>query len=143
MIRWMKRIYWIGIGIALGYLFDPDNGDKRRARLMDRARARAMLALDEAGKRVKNRTGRAKRRMQEELGEESIPPRDDQDLLQKVRSEAVGMVPGSLENVDVRVEDGVVSLIGESENVGLEDELVERIGQVNGVRDVRNELVPS
>lgn len=102
-----------------------------------------MLALNQAGKKVRDKTGRAKGQMHEELGEKPVPLRDDEDLLQKVRSEAVGMVPGSLENVDVRVEDGVVSLIGESENVGLEHELVKRIGQVNGVRDVRNELVPS
>jgi osmotically-inducible protein OsmY len=91
-------------------------------------------------KKARYQAGRAKGVVYETLTTED-PPRDDGDLLQKVRSEAVGRIPGSVDHVDVRVEDGVVYLLGESTDTAREHELVERVRNVTGVREVRNELV--
>lgn len=140
MTRTLGRLFWMAVGAAIAYLWDPVSGRSRRARLQDQATARLSNTLDTAQKQARYQAGRAKGAVYEAVSSDE-PPRDDRELLQKVRSEAVGMVPGSLDHVDVRVENGVVHLLGESRDVAREHELVERVRDVTGVREVRNELV--
>jgi osmotically-inducible protein OsmY len=60
-------------------------------------------------------------------------------LLQKVRSEAVGPT-GNLGEIEVRVDEGTVVLVGPSIDPAREEELMERIEKVVGVTGIRNEL---
>lgn len=140
MTRHVRRMFWIGVGAAIAYLWDPVSGRSRRARLKDQMAAEVRDAAGAIRKKARFQAGRAKGAVYEALATEE-PPRDDRELLQKVRSEAVGRVPGSLDHVDVRVDDGVVYLLGESTDTARERELVERVRDVTGVREVRNELV--
>jgi osmotically-inducible protein OsmY len=140
MTRYIGRIFWIGVGAAIAYLWDPVSGRSRRARLEDQIAADVRDRADAIRKKARYQAGRAKGVAYETLTSEE-PPRDDHELLQKVKSEAVGMVPGSLDHVDVRVDDGIVYLLGESTDTARERELMERVRDVIGVREVRNELV--
>jgi osmotically-inducible protein OsmY len=135
-------MFWFAVGALVTYLFDPVSGRGRRSRLFDQTRARVDDAVDEVGARARYQAGRARGVVHETMHREE-PPRTDEQLLQKVRSEAVGMVPGSTAHVEVRVDDGVVRLIGHSRDQMQERELIERIQDVTGVREVRNELVPA
>lgn len=140
MTRLLGRLFWTTVGAALAYLWDPVSGRSRRVRLRDQIASEMRDAAETARKQARYQGGRAKGALHELVSSEE-PPRDDHELLQKVRSEAVGMVPGSLAHVDVRVDDGVVYLHGKSEDTARERDLVDRIRTVTGVRDVRNELV--
>ncbi len=141
MIRTIKRLPWIVAGVGLGYLLDPVSGRGRRARLGDQAAARMSDLMETIGKKARYEAGRAKGAAHEMLRSDQ-PPADDQELLQKVRSEAVGMVAGSVGHIQIDVDDGVVTLTGISDDRARERDLIRRIRDVTGVRDIRNELIP-
>lgn len=126
-------------GAAAAYLFDPVSGRGRRARLVDQASARAKRLAEEAERRARYEAGRIKGTVHE-AGLDRDFPRDDAELLQKVRSEAVGPSAASSHDIEIHVENGEVVLRGVSPDERVEGELVRRIGEVTGVRGVRNEL---
>ena len=141
IIRIIKRLPWIVVGAAAGYLLDPVSGRGRRARLKDQAAARISDMMDAVGKKTRYEAGRA-RGVAHEILHSDQQPADDQQLLQKVRSEAVGVVPGSVSHIQIDVDDGVVTLTGISDDRARERDLIRRIRDVTGVRDIRNELIP-
>ncbi len=83
--------------------------------------------------------GRAKGTIHE-MGADADYPADDQMLLQKVRSEAVGPAGLSTSDIEIDVENGEVILRGASQDAAREMDLVRRIQDVTGVQRVRNEL---
>jgi osmotically-inducible protein OsmY len=125
----------------LAYLFDPQNGRRRRHELVDQAAARIR-----AGKRKAERTGRhvaaeaygAKQKVTH-LHEEP-KDLDDATLADKVRSEVFRDTRFPKGEVNVNVYDGVVQLRGELEQPELIEDLVERTRRVVGVRDVESLL---
>lgn len=139
MFRFVSRTFWIGVGAVLAYLFDPVSGRSRRARLSDQAAARARDLFEAAGKEARYRAGKAKGVVHEIISSEEAPE-SDEDLLQKIRSEALGPAPGSLGHVDIEVEDGEVCLTGTSKDPSAEEDLAHRIRRVTGVRSVTNDL---
>jgi hypothetical protein len=140
MRRLITRTTWATVGAASAYLFDPVSGRSRRARLIDQARSKIRREVDKLSKRYRYEKGRARGALFEIIPTEDFPA-SDEDLLQKVRSEAVGTMPGSVSHVSVSVDDGVVYLAGVSRDQALEQELVDRISNVKGVRAVRDLLV--
>lgn len=126
-------------GAATAYLFDPVSGRSRRARIVDQTAALGRRSVDEAERRARYEAGRVKGAVHE-AGPERDYPRDDAELLQKVRSEAVGPSSFSTSDVEIHVDDGVVVLRGVSRDLKAEGDLVRRIEDVTGVRRVRNEL---
>lgn len=140
MKRLITRFTWATIGAAAAYLFDPVSGRSRRARLFDQAKSRLRRNADELSRRFRYESGRARGALYEILPTEQAPS-SDQELLQKVRSEAVGSMRDSVSHVSVSVDDGVVYLAGVSKDQDLERELAHRIGEVMGVREVRDELI--
>lgn len=135
----LKSILWMAVGAAIGYLFDPVSGRSRRARLSDQGSSKMRDAAEEAGRRARYEMGRAKGVLHE-IRDDEEPPATDLDLLQKVRSEALGSTPGDLGHVDIRVSDGVVILLGKSADRAAELQLVDKIGDVTGVKRVENQL---
>lgn len=109
-------------------------------RLFDQAKSRIRNKANELSKRYRYQAGRAQGALYELLPTESIPG-SDEELLHKVRSEAVGLMGASVSHVSVSVDDGVVYLAGMSKDPAVERELVQRIGEVTGVRAVRDLLV--
>lgn len=129
----------IGLGAALGYFLDPDNGRRRRRLLQDKATRLRRTSLTGARKAVadaENRFRGAVAEVRARVSEEE-PPADDV-LLQRVRSR-LGHVVTHPRAVEVTVERGRVTLSGptlESEADGL----LREIRAVPGVLEVYDEL---
>jgi osmotically-inducible protein OsmY len=139
----MKRIAFVAASIAaLTYFFDRENGKRRRrmladrtagffrrkARLLDRGRRRAVSAGYGAVQKTKHRT------------EEEKPQPNDATLKAKVESEVFRDARVPKGQVDVNAEDGVVYLRGEVESPDLVAELEAATRKVHGVREVENLL---
>lgn len=142
MGRLFRDMVAFGTGAAVAYMFDPVTGRQRRADLMAQGRSQISDVASAAGAKTRYQSGKAKGWFYETFVPEK-PPADDQELLQKIRSEAFGPTRGNVGHVDIRIEDGVVYLVGTSMDRAAEDELTERIADVTGVTEVRNELVPA
>lgn len=134
------RAFLAGIGVA--YLFDPQQGKRRRRVLRDRAlrlvRRSARLGIKRsrfAAGFVTGLVARARRRI--------VPrarPADDGTVVQRIRSEALRDVGVSTSDVDVEVRDGVAVLRGSVPTRSLADDLVARVRGVPGVRGVESAL---
>ncbi|REK38781.1 MAG: BON domain-containing protein [Actinobacteria bacterium] len=142
MTRFFKKLMWFGLGWLGAYLFDPVQGRSRRARLEDQAAAQVRDLERLARKKARYQIGKVRGVAHEMLTPERVPVSDDK-ILQKVKSEAVGMTPADVSHVDVSVKDGVVFLNGLRRDTRAERELIRRIYEVDGVRQVRNQLVAS
>jgi gas vesicle protein len=129
------------VGAAIAYLFDPQNGRRRRAMLRDRSGAFVRQGGRKTagmGKAVAAEAYGASQKVQH-LKEK---PReyDDATLAQKVQSEIFRDADIPKGQINVNAEDGIVVLRGEVERPELMEELVERTRKVNGVREVQNLL---
>lgn len=130
------------LGALTAYLFDPVAGRGRRARLLDQSRARARDLTEEAATRVRYESGRV-RGLIHEMGAGDEPPTDEADLLQKVRSEAVGPARLSTSDIEVSIENGETIVVrGSTKDPAEAQELISRIESVTGVKKVRSELAP-
>ncbi len=141
-MRLLKNLVLMGIGAIAAYLLDPVNGRGRRAELTARAKSQASDVASDLNAKARYEAGRAKGLFYETFVPEE-PPRDEAELLQKIRSEAVGPTEGKLDHVEIRIEGNVVHLVGPSVDPAAEQELVERISELTGVSEVHNELVPA
>ena len=135
-----------GIGAALAYFFDPQNGARRRNTTRDR-----VLAFFRQGGHKAERAGRAVgaqahgvKQKATHLREEEKPEPDDVTLARKVETEIFRPADAPKGQVDVNVENGVVFLRGEVERPEIIKDLEGRARKVQGVREVENLLhVPS
>ena len=147
-----KRIRFISgamVGALVQYLYDPERGRSRRARLSDQARARLRDMREEAGRKARFQQGRMKGMFYETKGtlsekmgstaqeDPSSASADDDLILQRIRSEVIGPAREEGNTIDLRVNDGVVVLKGSAGDT--DGPLAERIRQVAGVREVINE----
>lgn len=126
------------IGAALAYLFDPDNGRRRRK-----------LALDKAGKYVRRASRQAQgvgvqagdlKAKATHLKEQDKPQPDDVTLARKVETELFRDAEVPKGQINVNVEDGVVYLRGELEERDLIEDLGAQARKVQGVLGVENLL---
>jgi osmotically-inducible protein OsmY len=129
------------LGALLAYLFDPNNGRRRRHTLRDR-----VGGFLRSGERRAGRAGRAA--AAEAYGfsqkvqhlKEEPKDYDDATLADKIRSEVFRDPDIPKGNINVNVQDGVVQLRGEVPRSDLIDDLVKQTRKVQGVRDVENLL---
>jgi osmotically-inducible protein OsmY len=131
-----------GIGAALAYFFDPQNGARRRNTTRDRA-----LAFFRQSGRKAERAGRTAgskayglKQKATHLREEEKPQPDDVTLARKVETEIFRPADAPKGQVDINVENGVVFLRGEVERPELSEDLESRARKVQGVREVENLL---
>lgn len=139
----MKRTLSLAALVAaLMYFFDRQNGKRRRhmaadrtagffrrkARLLDRGRRRAVSTGHGAVQKAKHRN------------EEEKPKFNDATLKAKVESEVFRDARVPKGRVDVNAENGVVYLRGEVDSPDLVAELEEATRKVHGVRAVENQL---
>jgi osmotically-inducible protein OsmY len=125
------------IGAALAYLFDPDNGRRRRKVLADKAGKYARQAGSQAqgaGAQAQGLKEKAAHRAEQEK-----PQPDDVTLARKVETEIFRDADVPKGQVNVNAEDGVVYLRGEVEP-DLIEELASRAHTVQGVLGVENLL---
>jgi osmotically-inducible protein OsmY len=132
----MRRFLSFGVAAAVGagiaYLFDPDRGRTRRAVLADQASARARDASETVKAKAEYQKGVAKGLIHEvtdSLRAERVY--DDDTLLQKVRSEALGYWTDG--DVEVDITDGMVRVSGSVGSEPDRDRLIGLIRDVDGV----------
>ena len=126
------------IGALVAYLFDPENGKRRRNVTRDRVLATTRRSASGATRAVGAQASGLKQKathLREEPKEF-----DDVTLAHKVETEIFRPEYVPKGTINVNVENGVVYLRGEADRPELIDELVERTWQVQGVRDVENLL---
>jgi osmotically-inducible protein OsmY len=133
-----------GIGAALLYLFDPERGRARRARLQDQAGARVRRARRQLEGTARHlRDGYQGAAAQLEAASAAGPaagPEDDLTVLSRVESVLFGAPGFPKETVEAEVVDGVLTLRGEvpSEEEGLQ--IVEAASRIKGVAAVESLL---
>ena len=134
------RAFLAGIGVA--YLFDPQQGKRRRRVLRDRALRLVRRGARLGVKRLRFAAGFVTGLVARARGRVVPPERvvDDGTVVQRIRSEALREVGVSTSDVDVEVRDGVAVLRGAVATRSLADDLVTRVRGVPGVRDVESAL---
>jgi len=137
-----KLLGLIGLGAALTYFFDPDQGRRRRAMASDRVAAffrRRTRSGERLGRSV---TAQAEGVVQKakHLEEEPKPQPDDVTLTRKVETEIFRDADIPKGQINVNAENGKVYLRGEVGQPELINDLEERTRKVQGVQDVENLL---
>jgi hypothetical protein len=134
-------LVFAGIGAALAYFFDPQNGVRRRNMTRDQT-----LAFFRQGGRKAERAGRAVAAEAYGLKQKATHLReeekahDDVTLARKVETELFRPADAPKGQVNVNVENGVVFLRGEVERPEIIKDLEGRARKVQGVREVENLL---
>jgi osmotically-inducible protein OsmY len=131
-----------GLGAALMFLFDPDNGKRRRALLRDKSVHYARKAQETEEALVRQTLHHVQGALATLRGRFTPPePVDDAVLTERVRA-ALGHVVPDANAIDVRVRDGCVILKGPvlPEEIG---EIVACTERVRGVQQVENRLSPN
>jgi osmotically-inducible protein OsmY len=130
------------LGAGLMYLFDPDNGRRRRAALRDKSGSyvRRMRETEEI---LARRTLHQVQGALATIRNRMMPPEPVEDgvLIERVRAALGHVIPDPLA-IDVKVRDGCVTLKGPvvPDEVG---EIVACAERVRGVRAVDNRLSPN
>ena len=140
----MRRFGLITIGAVVGgllvYLFDPDRGRSRRARLSDQAAARGRDLTESMKKTVEYQKGKA-RGVVHDVSKTFGPEEnyDDETLIQKVKSEALGYWQDSGE-IEIDITDGTVRVTGSVSDSSSRDRLIGLIRDVDGVEMIDDRL---
>jgi osmotically-inducible protein OsmY len=128
------------VGAAGAYLFDPERGRTRRAKLADQSTAALRTARGKVTAKARYQQGVA-RGMAHKLTEVFQEPVevDDETLLQKIKSEAVGRWDGPKRDIEIDVRDGTVIVRGPADR-DQASELIRLVESVDGVRMVSDEM---
>jgi len=133
----------MAVGAAIQYLWDPQEGRSRRARLTDQlsAKMRDRGAGVTAPMRGKARVARDKVRGRAQQAAQSTGgPESDRELVDKVRSEVLGDEAYRDATVNVMAVDGTVTLRGELQRPELIRGLRDQVAKVTGVQRVESYL---
>jgi uncharacterized membrane protein len=138
MERQGKLLPGIMLGAGAMYLLDPDRGARRRSLLRDRfvhAGHKFGDGLSATARDTRNRALGAAAELRSRFKQDQV---DDAVLHERVRS-AIGRVATHPSSITVTAFEGQVTLSGHVLEDEV-DELISRVKQVRGVREVRNEL---
>src|SRR6476620_3270236 len=126
------------VGAALAYLFDPDNGRKRRKKAIKRT----TKALRQTGRKgqVVGAKAQGLKEKATHRGEQEKPQPDDVTLARKVESEIFRDADVPKGQINVNAENGKVVLRGEVGEPSLIEDLEKRTKKVQGVLEVENLL---
>lgn len=134
----------VSLAGLLTYLLDPDRGRARRARLADQVSARGRDVADAVTAKAKYQKGVFEGVAHEVAAifeEDGVY--DDETLMQKVRSEAIGPSGVDAGDVVVDITQGTVHLTGSVADKKAHRRLVDLIGKVDGVSDIDDALSTS
>jgi osmotically-inducible protein OsmY len=125
------------VGAAAAYLFDPDSGNGRRARLRDQAEALVRQSRERADG-LSRHAGNVIEGKLHELGGAADLDRamDDGTIADRIRSEVLGR--RGMDGVVVNVENGVAQLRGSAPTAAWIEDIVDRTRAVAGVLEVEN-----
>jgi hypothetical protein len=129
-----------GVGAALLFVFDPNQGTRRRAVIRDkvtRARRVATDAASTSARDMRNRAGGIVAAVRGRFRDEDVA---DGILCERVRAK-IGRATAHARAIDVDARDGCVTLCGPVLASEV-DQLLAVAGSVRGVHDIVNELEP-
>ena len=137
-----KLLGLIGLGAALTYFFDPQQGRRRRAMAQDRIAAFFRQRAGKAEQLSRSASAQAEGMAQKakHLQEEPKPQPDDVTLARKVESEIFRDAEVPKGQINVNAENGKVVLRGEVGKPEMIRDLEDRARKVQGVQDVENLL---
>jgi osmotically-inducible protein OsmY len=137
-----KLLGLIGLGAALTYFLDPDQGRRRRAMANDRIAAFFRRRARSGERLGRSATAQAEGLVQKakHLEEEPKPQPDDVTLTRKVETEIFRDADIPKGQINVNAENGKIYLRGEVGQPELINDLEERTRKVQGVQDVENLL---
>jgi osmotically-inducible protein OsmY len=137
-----KLLGLIGLGAALTYFLDPDQGRRRRAMANDRIAAFFRRRVRSGERLGRSATAQAEGLVQKakHLEEEPKPQPDDVTLTRKVETEIFREADIPKGQINVNAENGKIYLRGEVGQPELINDLEERTRKVQGVQDVENLL---
>lgn len=136
--RIVKVLFPAAAGAAGAFLFDPDRGRARRARLRDQTRSavrRDLRAVERQASRQRGRLTGVAHRMS---NRSEAPPATGRVLVDKVRSEVLGRHPAIAHQINIDAVDGMVTLRGEADDPAAVDELMDAVRKVPGVCGVES-----
>ena len=137
-----KALGLVGLGAALTYFFDPEQGRRRRATARDRIAAFARKRVREGTRLGRSAASQAEGLAQKatHMQEEPKPQPDDVTLTRKVETEIFRDADIPKGQINVNAENGKIYLRGEVGQPELINDLEERARKVQGVQDVENLL---
>jgi osmotically-inducible protein OsmY len=137
-----KLLGLVGLGAALTYFFDPEQGRRRRAMTRDRAAGFFRRRVRETGRLGRSASAQAEGLVQKakHLEEEPKPQPDDVTLTRKVETEIFRDADIPKGQINVNAENGKVYLRGEVGELELIKDLEKRARKVQGVQEVENLL---
>jgi osmotically-inducible protein OsmY len=137
-----KLLGLIGLGAALTYFFDPQQGRRRRAMAQDRIAAFFRQRARKAGEVGRSASAQAEGMVEKakHLQEEPKPQPDDATLARKVESEIFRDAEVPKGQININAENGKVVLRGEVDKPEMIRDLEDRTRKVQGVQDVENLL---
>jgi osmotically-inducible protein OsmY len=142
MKRRSEFVRGVALGVALGYLFDPRLGRRRRAVARDRALGRMRHTARSLRRRRNHLISQARGRWQrfEHVRTTPKPQPDDATLAHKVESTIFRNPDVPKGQISVNAERGVVYLRGEVPAQSMLDDLVARTREIQGVLGVESLL---
>jgi osmotically-inducible protein OsmY len=132
----------VGLGAALTYFFDPQQGRRRRAMARDRIAATFRRTARRGEQIGRSATAQAEGMVQKakHLEEEPKGQPDDVTLARKVETEIFRDAEVPKGQINVNAENGKIVLRGEVDQPEMIRDLEERARKVQGVSDVENLL---
>ncbi|GGI08865.1 BON domain-containing protein [Egicoccus halophilus] len=135
---WAGRLLWLAIGAVLGavatYFADPDRGNARRAELAQRASSTGRDLQEQAVDQGRDLAQRSVGAAIDAVPEVSDP--SDEKLHERVRAQAIGPADAATAKLVTTVRDGVVEVRGQVDTDTQRRELLQRVADVDGVREV-------
>jgi osmotically-inducible protein OsmY len=139
----MRRLLGlVGIGAALTYFLDPDQGRRRRAMARDRVGGFFRRRARQGERLGRTASAQAEGLVQKakHLEEEPKPQPDDVTLTRKVETEIFRDADIPKGQINVNAENGKIYLRGEVGQPEMIKDLEERARKVQGVQEVENLL---
>lgn len=128
-----------GVGMLVTYLFDPEQGRSRRAKLADQTRGKVHRGRDEAATKARYARGRMKGKVFRAAGAGRLQPADDIDVVHAIRQQFARL---DFPTTDVKVDvvDGTAALRGQVADEQQMREVQDVAIKVPGVRAVESYL---
>jgi hypothetical protein len=130
-------------GAVLAFVFDPDRGRSRRAKAKDMIAGRARRTARVTGKKTRYVAGKMRgmrHRMATGIDEKDLElPPDDRTLVDKIKSQAIGL-NWDQSRIVINSVSGIVELRGEVDTPEDMERLEKAVRQVPGVIGVENML---
>lgn len=138
-IKLVRRATLVGIGAAAAYLFDPERGRARRAKLRDQTVSKARGATRDAERQLEYAQGRLDGAAAKASGAGQFTPESDTHLREHLR-QVIAEAEFPTTDVTVDVVDGVATLRGQLRTPDQVKTLRATVADVPGVERVESFL---